>query len=422
MDGQTSREEIVLQSTGPCPCLRPIEAFPIEQQGQSLICLRDPQRIAKHMLMLPPAAFFIASLLDGTRTLQEIQAACQQKLGQMLPKEQLLELIEKLDQECYLESIVYQQALYKMEQEYFQAPCREPFHAGGAYEAEPDPLRQQLNGLQASIADQPATTSHEGQLCALVSPHIDLHRGGPGFAVAYRELAAHDPADLYVVLGTGHQSRHSLMITTTKSYNTPLGVVPTDAQFIEAFNQKAPLDVNSEELLHRDEHSIEFQALWLRHALGESWQGKMAPILTGSFHRFVEEGTSPRSQPQVAQALDLLRDMIEQYPGKVVVIAGADMSHVGKRFGHPDGIPPHEQERVEREDREVLDAMETGDAEQFFASIAKNKDRNNVCGLSPIYMMLDLTQPKSGSILFYDRAIEEETESVVTFASAAFYG
>jgi len=173
--------------------------------------------------------------------------------------------------------------------------------------------------------------------------------------------------------------------------------------------------------LHRDEHSIEFQAVWLRFILGEEWRGKIVPILCGSFHPYVQNGCSPREDACMADTLVLLRSLIEGYPGTVTVIAGADMSHVGKRFGNEWGIPPSELERVKREDGEVLAAMLSGEAETFYRSVEKNKDRNNLCGLSPIYMTLDVVRPPSGCLLKYDQAIERDTESVVTFASAAFF-
>lgn len=401
------------------PRLRYIEAFPVLREGEQVVCIRDPLRIAENILALPPAALFIASMMDGSHSIEDIQAECLKQFRQTIPRNQIEELIAQLDAELYLESQHFRRALREIERAYHEAPYREPFHAGGAYEAEPVRLREQLHRFQQAIP--PDAESGKGHLTALVSPHIDLHRGGPCFAYAYRELAAHEPAELYLIFGTGHQSRSSLFIPTRKSYNTPLGSIQTDEDFIDRLIQQAPMDVTSEELLHRNEHSIEFQALWLRHILGEENKGKIAPILTGSLHRFIFEGRSPRSDKNVADTLDLLREMVDEYPGKVVIIAGADMSHVGKRFGNELGIPDTELERVRKEDETVLDAMTSADPEAFFASIEQIKDQNNICGLAPIYMMLDIARPQTGRILNYDRAIETESESVVTFVSASFY-
>lgn len=402
------------------PVIRAVEAFPINDKGERRICLRDPQRIAKNTLMLSPAAVYILTLCDGTRTIDEIRLDSAQQLGQELPREQIEQLIAQLDAELYLESKSYQDAVIQLEAAFRAAPHREAFHAGGAYEGDAVALAEKLNTLQDEARSSLAPDNNGGPIAALVSPHIDLHRGGPCFAHAYNELAARDGADLYVIFGTGHQSRRSLFIATKKSYDTPLGLVETDDAFIDEFNRRSAYDVFDEELLHRDEHSIEFQALWLKH-INKDRPFKIAPILTGSLHSFVREGKSPRDDAQLTQSLDALRELIDAYDGRVTVIAGADMSHVGRRFGHETGIPQDELERVEREDRELLDAMEACDAERFYQSIADKKDRNNVCGLSPIYFMLDAARPSRGRLLNYARAVETESESVVTYASLSFY-
>lgn len=404
------------------PLLRNVEAFPIEHDGQQGYCLRDPQRIATNTLILPPAAFFIASFFNGNSSIEDIAEECTRQFQQPISTQDIESIVSRLDDELFLESEQFQHAVSVLEREYFDAPLRPAFHAGGAYEGDAPVLEKRLESLLGSIdaTDDPLPADAQ-TLTGLVSPHIDMHRGGAGFAYAYRELKNQPPADVYVIFGTGHQCRHSLMIPTRKSYDTPLGAVPTNIELIDSFAAKTSLQLFDEEILHRDEHSVEFQAVWLRYILGPKWKGSVVPILTGSLHQFIQEGRSPRTEAIVSDSLDALRECISDIEGTVMVIAGADMSHVGKRFGHEKGIPESELERVNNEDNEILEAMRSGDAEAYFSSIEKQKDRNHVCGLSPVYMTLDIVRPQTGRILNYDRAIEEDTESVVTYSSAAFY-
>jgi predicted class III extradiol MEMO1 family dioxygenase len=49
---------------------------------------------------------------------------------------------------------------------------------------------------------------HAAHLAGLVAPHIDLRRGGPSFARAYRQLRGRDDIELFVILSTGHQPMH----------------------------------------------------------------------------------------------------------------------------------------------------------------------------------------------------------------------
>ena len=343
--------------------------------------------------------------------------------GQLIPIEKIQEIVDQLDREFYLDSERFQEQQKSILEQYRSAPFREASHAGTAYEGDPKALTLQLDELLKSIDGQKPIDPlpKSGSLSLLISPHIDLHRGGPCFAHAYRTLLREEPADLYVILGTGHQSERSFISLTKKSYSTPLGIVETDVDFIETLNQSVPEDLFDEEILHRDEHSVEFQILWLRHIFGNEWKGKVAPILCGSFHSFIVKGESPREDARLAPFLDVLRETIDSHPGRVAIVAGVDLSHVGQRFGHPQGIPPNELERVKNDDEEVLNAMRTGNAERFFRTIEKKKDRNNICGLSPIYIALDAARVNNGYLLQYDRAIEEDAQSVVTYASMAFF-
>ena len=50
------------------PIIRPVEAFPMEQQDQTLICLRDPSGLAPEPIMLGMGAYFLVTLFDGTNT------------------------------------------------------------------------------------------------------------------------------------------------------------------------------------------------------------------------------------------------------------------------------------------------------------------------------------------------------------------
>ncbi len=404
------------------PAIRMVEAFPVKTEEGTAYCIRDPQKIAANPLVLPPPAFLLASLMDGTRTLFEIQTAFSQQTGQAVPLNMLEEMIQRLDQELYLDSPHFKTTYQAIIDEFRNVPVRMAAHAGGAYEAKKEGLTSSLNQLFENLnGNSVADLNKEKDLSLLVSPHIDLHRGGPGFAHAYREVREREPSDLYVILGTGHQSLHSYITCTTKPFQTPLGITQTDTNFIDEFRSRVSLDVFEEEFIHRDEHSIEFQVLFLQHVLGEAWQGKIVPILCGSLHKFVDEGTSPRDDQSLADALDVLRNMIQEYDGKVTVIAGVDMSHVGKRFGHAEGAPQSVLQRVKQEDHQVLEALKSGKAEAFYRSVADMNDKNNVCGLTPVYTALDIVQPVEGSLLYYDQAVEGENDSVVTFASAAFY-
>jgi len=69
----------------------------------------------------------------------------------------------------------------------------------------------------------------------------------------------------------------------------------------------------------------------------------------------------------------------------------------------------------------MLGHVERVDAEGFFESIKKGRDRRRICGLPAIYTMLQTMNAKEGTLLKYDQAFTSETQSVVSFASLAFH-
>ena len=69
------------------PKIRAVEAFPVEQQDQTLICLRDPSGLAPEPIMLGMGAYFIVTLFDGRMSLKDIQLAFSKRFGEMIPLE-----------------------------------------------------------------------------------------------------------------------------------------------------------------------------------------------------------------------------------------------------------------------------------------------------------------------------------------------
>ena len=92
---------------------------------------------------------------------------------------------------------------------------------------------------------------------------------------------------------------------------------------------------------------------------------------------------------------------MKESPGRICVIAGADLAHVGRRFGDSSGPTEQSLQRVEREDRIFLNLVEQGDAEGMFRSIAEENDRRRVCGYPPIYMTLRCIDDPQGKLLQY---------------------
>src|SRR5262245_13430372 len=121
------------------PRLRPGLAAAHDEGNPNAIILWDRLRLSQQALRLPPREFSWLQMLDGRRTLREIQAeAMRQTGGELLPIERFTSLVEQLDAALFLDTPRFY--------EYLNAPVREP-SCIGCYPADPDALRRLLNGL-----------------------------------------------------------------------------------------------------------------------------------------------------------------------------------------------------------------------------------------------------------------------------------
>lgn len=404
------------------PQLRPVEAFPIEAGGQRMICLRDPMNVSQRIIGVPSTALYIISLMDGSRNFKEIQVDFLKRTGHILPSDDLQKLISDLDESLMLESRHFREELSRLEKAYLDAPVREPRHAGGGYKGEGDQLAATLEGYftaDEGPGEAMRKAPSERRLSAVIAPHIDYDRGGPSYAWAYAEIAR-DPADLYVVLGTSHVPLSGgIFSITRKDFGTPFGALRTDTGFLDLLEETTGMKLESDPLVHRSEHSVELQTIWLRHLLGE--RAQIAPILCGSLNPMVEDGSSPMQTREVATFVEGLQKAIERCGKRVVLIAAADLAHVGTGFGDETAPDAARLDEVERADLGSMDAAVRRDAEEFFATVQREKDARRVCGLSPIYAMVAALEPSDGRLLKYKQCIDPNGFRTVTIASAAFF-
>jgi MEMO1 family protein len=404
------------------PRIRSVEAFPVEQDGQTMIGLRDPSGLAPDPIVIGMGAYYLITMFDGSHDLREIQAAFASRFGEILPLERLQELIAALDRAYYLDSPAFRERERQVREEFLAREDRPAALAGMCYATNPAALRNEL----ASFFDPPegpgrAPGRNPGKrLTGLIAPHIDPRRGAAAYAHAYAELMAHEPPELVVILGTSHYGAGPELFTATrKNYLTPLGALRTDREFIDRLAERhRGGDLFADELLHRAEHSIEFQALFLSYALGIHGF-TIVPILVSSFHEMVASGTPPAADARVRSFLDALGGLLAGEKRSVLVLAGVDFAHVGKKFGDPYAADEAVAARVRSEDLALIENIKRGDAAGFFAEIAKDRDARKICGLAPMYTQLEILSGRPARLLKYGIAMEPQTESCVSFASLA---
>jgi MEMO1 family protein len=404
---------------GPVSPIRAIEAFPVEQDGERYVALRDPAGYTSGVLLLPVGLLEIVALFDGTHTVADIQAEIQREHGQSVDADHVRQLVAALDEQGFLDSPAFAARRAAADQAFLSAPSRPARHAGGAYADDAGSLRAAMDAFFATPAGPgPVGAFQGGGVRGLIAPHIDFHRGGPAYAWAYRELAERGEADLFVIFGTSHTGLAQPFALTRKDFDTPLGAARTDRAFVEALAARARQDCFGSELAHRNEHSIEFQAVFLQYLYAGRREISIVPVLTSFVHEALALGRRPEDDPRVPAFLDALAETAAGCGRRVAFIAGADLAHMGPRFGDPAPVTTAELSMIEREDRGLLAAVEAGDAAAFFENARRDNDRRRTCGLSPIYTLLRALGGARGTLRRYGQT--PDPECVVTFASVVF--
>ena len=437
------------------PRIRALELVPLSEEDESMYALRDPYGFSE-TVALPMGAAMLVTLMNGERTLGDLRREFEHKVGKSISLPDVQRVVNQLDQRYMLDNQRFADYQEELKTQYKQLKVRPAAHAGGAYEEGVQELNTQLGNLfpseggpgllpwegnnsqketdgsnpvqNGSQSDEvPNSIDHE--LCAVMSPHIDLHRGGPTFAWAYDRVVADSDADIYIILGTAHTPLASLFSVSQKHFDTPLGTVQTDHAFIadlksrlEACDNASEVeDIFNDELPHRSEHSIEFQTLMLQYVLGERRNYSIVPILVGSFHPFVQHNRPPGDSEAVADFIHVLRETASQSKKKICFIAGVDLAHIGQQFGDSELLTDARLTEQWTDDQELLARACEGDAEAWFIHVAAQADKNRICGLAPMYVMLKVIGACRGELLKYDHAVADDRTSCVSFASVAFY-
>ena len=405
------------------PKLRNVNIFPVQMSGQTLLCLQDPQNISEKALFLPAALYFIVALFDGRHSILDIQAEYMRRFGEFLFTEKIQEIIGQLEENLFLEGDRFQEALKEKEESFKRSSMREAAFAGKSYEKEPESLRVQLESYFKE-SDGPGPLGERGSkdgLRGVIAPHIDFQRGGFCYAFAHRELWERNSSHCFIIFGTAHTFMEHPFCLTRKDFMTPLGTMNVDRELVDAIQSHCSDDLFKDEGVHRSEHSIEFQCVFLRYLYPEPIPIKIVPILSGSFHEAVEKGISPMELKPVQEFVEALKESVSSLGEKVCYIASADLSHIGLQFGDQEGVREYDLRILAEEDQEMLGYVERMDGEGFFSSILKERDRRRICGLPAIYAMLKVLEAKEGRLIKYGQAFTPETQSVVSFASLGFY-
>src|SRR5690606_21050749 len=100
-----------------------------------------------------------------------------------------------------------------------------------------------------------------------------------------------------------------------KDFETPLGTAQCDREFLRELNTRVGNKMLNEQYAHKNEHSVEFVAVFLQ-AMAQFSDTKIVPIICGGFFDELSSGASPLSTPEIAEFVKALREVVEEHESR----------------------------------------------------------------------------------------------------------
>ncbi len=396
------------------PRIRPGLAVSPDEASLSRFILWDQLRISHQPQPLSMIELELLKRMDGHHSPRDLQLAAMQALGGILiPVEEVTSLIQRLDEALYLDSPRFD--------DYLAGPIREP-SCIGCYDADPNVLRQQMRHLfvQPGGPGLPSEPARENALRAALLPHMDYVRGNVTYAWGFKEVFEQTAASLFVIIATSHYSPHRFTLTR-KHFKTPLGVVPTDQEFIDRLEKHYGDGLFDDLYCHFPEHSVELEVVVLQYLYENVKPIRIVPLVVGSFADCIESGDDPSDQSDIRRMVEALRRAETETPEPICYIISGDLAHIGPKFGDRASVGEPLLSHSEKQDRSLLHALESVDPQRYFRLIAAENDSRRICGLPPTWTLVEAIRPGRGRALHYGRYVHPEGYESVSFASVAFY-
>jgi hypothetical protein len=401
------------------PLRRVLDIMPSPEANRPGLLIRDPLRYTDAVLLVPPAWALALRYLDGKHTELDVQESLTRASSALVFSDEVREFVGVLSQHGFLETDEFQRLQQQRHKEFREKPERLAAHAGTAYPASPAEVHRTIEEYfgGCDVAEGPPAN-----VVGMAAPHVSPEGGRNCYAMTYRRLAA-CPAlaeRIFIVLGTSHWGAEEKFGLTRKPFVTPLGTLRVDTESVDWLEQHGGDAVSSEDYCHAIEHSIEFQCVFLQHALGSELT--IVPILCGPLAESLQTGGAAENHQAVERFLGALGELAEKRRDQLFWMLGIDLAHVGRRYGDPFAALANRGQMAEvaEQDRRRLELVCAGDCRGFLQAVNSREDELKWCGYSALYTFMKAVGQVRGRVLLYEQW-NIDPQSVVSFASLEFY-
>jgi AmmeMemoRadiSam system protein B len=168
---------------------------------------------------------------------------------------------------------------------------------------------------------------------------------------------------------------------------------------------------------HAAEHSIELQLPWIQHCFGNV--PIVAALIPSPLVEMIEDPSESNTRTSTDEFIPALRDILDEVGGRTLVVASADLSHVGQQFGEPRLVDEQRKFDVERHDREMMTKFIANDADDFIAAMKWHNNATNWCSVGNMSAAIQLLAPNEIELIDYRQACDEKGVALVSSCAMA---
>ena len=386
-----------------------------------VLVVQDPLRLAPQPFVMPLQGKDQQQLQGEFRQwvgfMQSLQG--EEELGELFsrigaPAEaqpQLVELVKKLDELGFL---------WGPTSEALERAKLDAIRAKGAFFLPDEARRPEVAAELGKFMSQALAAAEDPEfgtpVVGIVAPHLDYARGGSNYAAAYKclETGARERPDRVVVLGTNHFGLGDGVVMTEFGFETPLGTLRPDAPVLERLRDAFGDKLFKDQIDFAGEHSVNLHLPWIQHLWGDV--PVVAALVPDPTVAMIEDDGARVSAKEFAGGL---KTVLAQAGGRTVVVASADLSHVGPQFGDRSALDAARRREVEEADREVLREFIEG-PDRMIAHFARNGNAARWCSIGNMFVAATAVPHASREMVAYAQSAEPNGGAMVTSAALAF--
>ena len=386
-----------------------------------VLVVQDPLRLAPQPFVMPLQGKDQQQLQGEFRQwvgfMQSLQG--EEELGELFsrigaPAEaqpQLVELVKKLDELGFL---------WGPTSEALERAKLDAIRAKGAFFLPDEARRPEVAAELGKFMSQALAAAEDPEfgtpVVGIVAPHLDYARGGSNYAAAYKclETGARERPDRVVVLGTNHFGLGDGVVMTEFGFETPLGTLRPDAPVLERLRDAFGDKLFKDQIDFAGEHSVNLHLPWIQHLWGDV--PVVAALVPDPTVAMIEDDGARVSAKEFAGGL---KTVLAQAGGRTVIVASADLSHVGPQFGDRSALDAARRREVEEADREVLREFIEG-PDRMIAHFARNGNAARWCSIGNMFVAATAVPHATREMVAYAQSAEPNGGAMVTSAALAF--